>query len=174
MLLANRLPLQLGRVLLNLYVVRLLVPLIFGWPRRWMVGRLLAKCFRAECLAAPHPSGATYRDAIAREYLKSFGDLWAFGDHNVCAGHLHALASHHLCRRKAAAIRASGVRVTVQIATHDRLVPPGLQLELAAMLDARVAAFHTGHVGWHMHKERIFAELLRHLGSPRLGLAVLA
>jgi pimeloyl-ACP methyl ester carboxylesterase len=169
MLLANRLPFQLGLLLLNLYVVRLLVPLFFGWPRRWMVAHLLAKCFHAECLDAQHPSGATYREAISREYVKSFSDLWTFGDHNACAGHVNALASHHLSGAKAAAIRRAGVRVTVQVATHDRLVPPHMQLELAAMLDARVAAFHTGHVGWHMHKEGIFAALLAHLGQPALG-----
>lgn len=175
MMLANRLPFQLGRLLLNLYVVRLLVPLLFGWPKRLMVLRLLQKCFRAECLAAPHPSGATYRELYQREYLKNFRDLWAFGDHNACAGHVVALAGHHLGAAKAAAIRASGVRVTVQVATHDALVPAAMQLELAALLDARVAAYHTGHVGWHLHKEEIFAELRCHLAGGRaVGLGAVA
>lgn len=163
MLLANRLPLQIGRLLLNLYVVRLFVPLLFGWPKKWMVLRLLQKCFRTECLNALHPSGSTYRELYQREYMKNFRDLWMFGDHNVCAAHVNALASHHLSPKKAQRIKDSGVRVTVQVATHDNLVPAHLQLELARLLDARTGVFHTGHVGWHMHKDEIYATLLSHL-----------
>ena len=127
---------------------------------------LLDKCFGEEYFSSLHPTcGETQRVVWQREWHRNF-ELWnAFHDPHACVDHMMVLATHHLEDSDAALIRNSGVPITVQIATQDRIVPPPRQQVLATLLQAKSILVEGGHMLDSLNSHVVWEQVLAHFTS---------
>jgi hypothetical protein len=95
---------------------------------------------------------------------------WLDFSADCMASQLFALQSHYVSQRELSKLRASGVAITMQCATHDKLIPFHQQRKLAADLCADTLVMVGGHVAMREHKVRFIHSLKAHLSRALIQL----
>jgi len=86
-------------------------------------------------------------------------DSWnCFHQPTACLNQLMVLASHHLRDQD----RNLAGKITVQIATQDRIIPTHKQEALAQALQARRIVVDGGHMLDSLEPETYWADVMRH------------
>ena len=151
-------------VLYHTGLIRLATPFLIARSKERMLRHLLEKCFSPAYLASVHESSGDCMRAVWERAWDENYDSWnCFHQPTACLNQLMVLASHHLRDQDAETRRRHlAGKITVQIATRDRIIPTHKQEALAQALQARRIVVDGGHMLDSLEPETYWADVMRH------------
>lgn len=151
-------------VLYHTGLIRLATPLLIARSKKRMLQHLLEKCFSPAYLASAHESSGDCMRAVWERAWSENYDSWnCFHQPQACLNQIMVLASHHLRDQDAAIIRRHlPGRISVQIATQDRIIPARNQEALAQVLQARRIVVGGGHMLDSLEPEAYWRDVMKH------------
>jgi pimeloyl-ACP methyl ester carboxylesterase len=151
-------------VLYHTGLIRLVTPLLIASSKERMLQSLLEKCFSPAYLASVHESSGDCMRAVWERAWSENYDSWnCFHQPQACLNQIMALASHHLSDQDAEMLhRHLPGKITIQIATQDRIIPARKQEALAQVLQARRIVVNGGHMLDSLEPEAYWADVMMH------------
>jgi len=108
-------------------------------------------------------SGLKMKEVVKNEITRDWDEhmCWKI---ETLTSQARASQTHFVGRKRLRALKESGVPITVQISTADKLVKPRQQWALARYLHADTMVFKgAGHIGAREHWDKWTSGLLNHL-----------
>lgn len=151
-------------VLYHTGLIRLVTPLLIASSKERMLQNLLEKCFSPTYLASVHESSEDCMRAVWERAWSENYDSWnCFHQPQACLNQIMCLASHHLRNQDAETLRRHlPGKITIQIATQDRIIPARKQEALAQALQARRIVVDGGHMLDSLEPEAYWADVMKH------------